>query len=157
MDDGEFRKRMDRHMMRGDEVLREIKEEVALTREEVRLTREEVRLSREQRVRSDATMDRLDARLDREASEHADLRVFIREMIVRVQRSGQELAREARHERAQVSAESRAAQAESRAWAAKHSEKMRELREESRAHRQALLSFLDRFDGPQPGGAAGAA
>lgn len=128
MDDAEFRERMDRHMVRGDEVLREIRVEIGLTREEVALTREEVRMSREQRVRSDALMDRLNERFDRDAESHADLRVFIREMIVRMERSGQELARE-----------------------------MRDLREESRAQRNALLRLLDRFDGPEPGGAAGTA
>ena len=157
MDEGEFRKRMDRHLTRGDELLREIKEEVALTRDEVALTREEVKLSREQRVRSDAMMDRLEARLDRDAEEHADLRVFIREMIVRMERSGQELAREVGARIAQMAAESREAQAESRAWRERHSEEMRVLKEGSRAHTQSLLRLLDRFDGPAPGGATGAA
>ncbi len=139
-------------MTRGDEVLREIKEEVALTREEIRL-------SREQRVRSDAMMDLLEARLDRDAEEHDDLRVFIREMIVRMERSGQELAKEVRAGTTELQRFGRrmsAEMSESRAWREKHSQEMRDLREESRAQRSALLRLLDRF-GPEPGGTAGAA
>ena len=142
---------------RADELLRKISEDVALTREEIRM-------SREQRIRSDAMMDRLDERLDRDAEEHADLRTFIREMIVRMERSGQEVANvllaqtsELQRFGAEFSAEMRAARKEAREARKEAHEEMRDLREESRAQTNALLRMLDRFDGPEPGGAAGTA
>lgn len=82
---------------------------------EIELTREEVRLSREQRERSDAM--------------HADLRVFIREMTARVERSGRDTSR--------ALADVVAALAD--------------LRAESRAHTSAILTLLDRLGGPEAG------
>ena len=157
MDDAEFRERMDHHMVRSDEVLREIRDEVALTREEVRH-------SREQRARSDALMDRLNERLDRDAEAHSDLRVFIREMIVRMERSGQELAVgvragtvELQRFGRQLSVEMEEARDSPREDRACPCVPPHVPREESRAQRSALLRLFDRFDGPEPGSAAGTA
>ena len=72
-------------MARSDELMREIRDEVALTREEVRL-------SREQRERSDAMMERRAEQLDRYAAEHSDFRSFMQEMTRRVERSGNEVS-----------------------------------------------------------------
>jgi hypothetical protein len=58
VDEAEFRGRMDYHMTRGGEFMRELKDELVLAREEIRL-------SREQRVRYDALMDRMNQTLDR--------------------------------------------------------------------------------------------
>jgi len=91
-------KRIDRHLERADQRWASIDEEI-------RLTREEIRLSREQR--------------QEHAEMHADLRVFTRDMMSRMERVTQQ-----------------------------HGAAMRDLREESLAHRQALLRLLDRFDHP---------
>jgi hypothetical protein len=92
----EILRRLDAHMERSNELMDKIHVEVELTREEVRLSRQ----SRD------------------------DLRTFIREMIVRMERTTQ----------AQVA-------------------ELRDLREESRAQREALLRWIDRMDGLDPGGA----
>ena len=117
----EFFERWDRRLERSDELLAEIRVEVALTRDEVRL-------SREQRERSDAM--------------HADLRDFIRQMIARMERSGRD-----------TSEALRAQTAELRRFGAE----MSDIREESRAQTNAILRLLDRFGGPEAGGAAGTA
>ncbi len=135
---------------RADDLLRKISEDVALTREEIRM-------SREQRVRSDAMMDRLDERLDRDAEEHADLRSFIREMIVRMESSGQEVANVLRAQTSALQRFGAEFSTEMRAARAQAHEEMRDLREESRAQTNALLRLLDRLNGPEPGGAAGTA
>lgn len=80
--------RIDRHLDQADARWASIDEEI-------RLTREEIRLSREQ---------------------HADLRVFTRDMMRRMERVTQQ-----------------------------HAAAMRDLQEESVAHRQALLRLLDRL------------
>jgi hypothetical protein len=135
VDEREFFERWDRRderwdhfITRSDELMREIRNEVALTREEVALTRKEVELTREEVRLSREQRQRSDAMMERFAAEHVDLREFIREMTARIERSGREMSAE-----------------------------LRDLREESRAHRSALLKLIDRMSGPQPGGAAGAA
>jgi hypothetical protein len=85
------------YMERGNELMGEI--------------REEMRLSREQRARSDAMFD--------------DLKVFMRDITLRVERGGREMVAE-----------------------------LRELREESRAPTQALMRMIDRMDRLDPPGAA---
>lgn len=117
------------------EILREVRDEVALTREEVALTREEVRLSREQGQRAEAT--------------HSDLHDFIRQMIARMERSGRETSRAL----AAQTAELQRFGAEMRREMRDQREELRELRAEGRAHTNALLRLLDRFDGPEPGAA----
>jgi hypothetical protein len=89
--------------------------------EEIRLTREEIRLSREQR-------DRHAAMADRHAAAFGELRVFTHDMMSRMERLT----------RAQVKASE------------EHTAAIRGLREDSVAHRRALLRILDRL-GPGPG------
>jgi hypothetical protein len=165
VDDAEFRRRMDHHMTRGDELLREIKEEVALTREEVRL-------SREQRVRSDALMDRVNDTLDRNEKQHADLRTFLREMTVRMQRiSDEQIARIERIGEAQLAKIERIGDAQiariERIGEAQLARIERigeaQVKESAdnaaatRAHTQAILKLLDWIGGPGPGDAPGTA
>ncbi len=101
--------RIDRHLDRADERWASMDERWAREDErwasideEIRLTREEIRLSREQR--------------DRHAEMFADLRVFTRDMMLRMERVTV----------AQVEA-------------------LRDLREEGIAHRLALLRLFDRM------------
>ena len=109
--------RIDEHMARGNVLMERIRELLHEVSEEVRLTREEVRLSREQ---------------------HADLRVFIREMTIRGERFTQGVVAEL-HELTESSR--------------RHREETRrehlDLWEESRAQSQAVLRLLDRL-GPEP-------
>jgi transposase len=81
----------------------------------------------------------------------ADLRQFMHEILLRFERTMDVLIAEMRRDREestrrfdQLTAEFRQHDAESRA-------ELRDLREESRAQRQALLRLIDRFDN---GGAA---
>lgn len=110
----EFLAHIDRHMERGNEHMRLGNELMAEVRDEVSLTREEIRLSRAEREQSRAMF--------------ADLREFMREITLRVERGGREQVKE-----------------------------MRELREESRAQTQALLRVIDRMDRLDPGGSAAGA
>ena len=68
----------------------------------------------------------------------------------RVERSGREVSSALRAHTADFLRTSAAQRREFR-------EEMQDLREGSRAQRNALLKLIDRFDSPQPGGAAGAA
>jgi hypothetical protein len=102
--DAGFLDRIDRHMERGNELMAGV--------------REEMRLSRAQAAEH--------ARL------YADLRQFMREMTLRVQRIAREEIRELRELR----------------------EEHRDLHEQSRAQTQALLRVIDRMDRLDPGGAA---
>ena len=104
MADRDYLERIDRqmergnlHMERGNELMEEI--------------REEMRLSREQRERSDEMF--------------ADLRTFMREITLRVERGGREMVAE-----------------------------MRDLRAEGRAQTQALMRMIDRMDRLDPPGSA---
>lgn len=95
--------RIDGHTVRADERWAEISEEI-------RLTRVEIELSRQQR--------------DRHAEMYADLRLFTRDMMRRMERQSDAVVAE-----------------------------LRELGADSRAQRQALLLMLDRIEpgGPPPG------
>jgi hypothetical protein len=103
----EILSRLDEHMARGNE-------HMARGNELMDELRQEMRLSRELHERSEAMF--------------ADLRVFMREITLRVERGGRE----------QVAV-------------------IRELREETRAQTQAILRVIDRMDRLDPGGSAAGA
>jgi Ribonuclease G/E len=102
--ESEILARIDRHLERSNELMDEVRREIDLTREEIRLSREERQTSREM---------------------FDDLREFIREITLRVERGGREMVQE-----------------------------LRDLRAESQAQRQALLQLIDRMDRLDPGGSA---
>jgi hypothetical protein len=93
--------------------------------EEIRLTREEVRLSREERQRSREQAERHAELYQQHTELYSDFRQFTRDMIRRVERLGEDQIKT-----------------------------LRALREESRAHTQALLSLIDRMDRLDPGGSS---
>jgi hypothetical protein len=106
--DADFLDRIDRHMERGNELMDRNNELMAEVREEMRLSRAQY------------------------AEIYADMRQFIREITLRIQRIGREEIRELRELR----------------------EEHRDLHEQSRAQTQALLRVIDRMDRLDPGGAA---
>ncbi|MGI8945473.1 MAG: hypothetical protein ACR2GL_04445 [Thermoleophilaceae bacterium] len=114
-------RRVDRHLDNADARWASIDEEIRLTREEVRLTREEVHLSREQR--------------ERHAGMFADVRVFTRDMMTRMERVTQQHSQEMREVSEAL-----------REMTHEYGAAMRDLRQESAAHREALLRVLDRLD-----------
>ena len=132
MDDRKLLTQMEGHMARGNEHLARGNELMGQIREEVRLSREEMRMSREQRVRSDEA-------LDRHAQMYDDLRAFSRDMMRRMERVTQAQVDEIRGLGRAVEMQT---------------QELRDVREQSRAQRNALLRLLDRFDGPQPGGSS---
>jgi hypothetical protein len=89
--------RIERHMARGNELMEQIQ-------------------------RRD---ERLQIMFERHEAMFADLRQFMHEITLRVERGGREMVKE-----------------------------MRDLRAESQAQRQALLQVIDRMDRLDPGGAA---
>ena len=95
----ELLRRIDAHLERGIELMDRITEELALTREQVRL-------SREDRAQITETF----------RQERQDLRTFIREIVIRMERA-----------------------------ASQQAEELLDLREDSRAQRDALLRLIDRL------------
>lgn len=102
---------------------------------------DELRLSREARERSDKVVDRAAGVTDRAAeaierniAEHSDLREFMRELLLRLDRVLGANTEAVREQTAEI----------------------RELREESRAQTSALLRVIDKLAGPQPGGSSAA-
>lgn len=127
--------RIDRHLDRADERWAGMDERWASMdersdarwasiEEEIRLTREEVKLSREQRDRHAEMFTEM----------LGDLRIFTRDMMTRMERVTQNHGKGI-----QLVSE------ELRASGDKHAAAMRDLHEESVAHRQALLKVLDRL------------
>jgi hypothetical protein len=91
----EYLRRLDAHLERSNALMAQVTEEIQLSREQIRLSHEELRLSR---------------------GERQDLRTFIREMVIRMERA-----------------------------AAKQAAELQDLREDSRAQRDALLRLIDRL------------
>lgn len=133
MEDREFLVRIDGHMERGNQ-------HMARGNELMGEIREEMRLSREQRARSDEA-------LERHAEMYLDLRDFTREMILRMERFMNE------HTNA-ILGLSRAIERQTELLGTELRELREEMREESRAQRNALFRILDKLDGPEPGGSA---
>lgn len=129
MDDGDLSARLDLHLERIDghmERGNELMGEI----------REEMRMSRQQRERSDEA-------LDHHARMYADLRRFTRDMVRRMERVTQAQIGEMRGLSSAVERQTADLGAE-----------LRDMREESRAQRSALLRLIDRFDRPEPGGSS---
>jgi len=76
-------------------------------------------------ARIDRHMERLDAHMERQEAMFGDMRQFMHEITLRVERGGREVVRE-----------------------------LRDLRAESRAQTQALLQLIDRIDRIDPGAAS---
>jgi hypothetical protein len=110
----ELLKRIDVHMARGNDHMARGNEHMARGNELMEDIREEMRLSRAEREQSKAMF--------------ADLRVFMREITLRVERTGRE----------QVEA-------------------IRDLRAQTQAQTEALLRVIDRMDRLDPGGSAAGA